>query len=191
MTPTHVWLARHAETAWSITRRHTGRTDLPLTEDGRAAAATLRPVLAGRDWSLVLCSPLQRARETADLAGVGDRVQLRDDLLEWDYGEAEGLTTEEVREQQPGWLLWRDGAPGGEAPEDVTARADRVVEELLAIEGEALVVAHSHLLRVLAARWVEQPAAFGQRLPLPTAGVSVLGWEREARAIVRWGTPPG
>jgi probable phosphoglycerate mutase len=181
-----VWLLRHAETEWSKAHRHTGRTDLPLTEAGEAAARALAPRLAGHDFALVLSSPLQRARRTAELAGVGDRAQLRDDLMEWDYGFAEGRTTEDIRQERPGWVVWAGPLEGGEGPDDVGARADRVIAEALAADGDALLVAHGHVLRVLAARWLEQPAAFGARLRLRTGGVGVLGFERETRVLLRW-----
>ena len=126
-------LVRHGPTEWSVSGRHTGATDLPLTEDGRAAAASLRERLAGHDFATVLCSPLRRARETAELAGLGDRAELDDDLREYDYGAYEGLTTDEIRERRPGWYLWQDGVPDGETPDDVGARADRVIARAAAV----------------------------------------------------------
>src|ERR1700736_4175245 len=123
-----VFLVRPRETEWSLSGQHTSRTDLPLTEPGRARAAALAPALSGREWALVLCSPLRRARETCELAGLGEHAVIDEDLREWDYGEYEGLTTPQIREQRPDWNLWRDGCPGGEAPEQVAARADRVLE---------------------------------------------------------------
>jgi broad specificity phosphatase PhoE len=179
-----LWLVRHAETEWSRSGRHTGRTDVPLTESGRARARAVRDRLAGRTFALVLSSPLSRARETAELAGL--EPQLRDDLVEFDYGEYEGITTAEIREQRPGWDLWRDGSPGGETAEQVGERVDRVIEEALAAGGDVAIVAHGHVLRALGARWVGQPAAFGARLRLDTGAISVLGFEREARVIRRW-----
>lgn len=182
-----VWLVRHAETEWSRVRRHTGRTDLPLTDAGREAARGLRGRLAGQAFAHVRVSPLQRARETATLAGVDLAAAVLDeDLLEWHYGDYEGLTTVEIRETRPGWFLWRDGCPGGEDATDVAARVDRVIATLCAVEGDTLVVAHGHLLRVLAARWLGQDAALGARLPLDTGAVCVLGQEREHRAVLRW-----
>ena len=180
-----VWLLRHAETEWSRTGRHTGHTDIPLTDTGRAVASSLRPRLKGHAFALVLCSPLARARETAQLAGV-ECSALRDDLLEWDYGDYEGLTTPEIREQRPDWYLWRDGVPGGEGPDDVAARCDRVIAEVRSVEGDVALVAHGHILRALGARWVDEPAAFGGRLHLGTGSVSVLGYEREVAVISRW-----
>ena len=180
-----VWLLRHAETEWSRTGKHTGRTDIPLTDKGREVASSLRARLEGHTFALVLCSPLSRARETAQLAGL-EPSALNDDLLEWDYGEYEGLTTPEIREHRPEWYLWRDGVPGGESPDDVAARCDRVIAEVRAVEGRVAVVAHGHILRALAARWVEEPAAFGGRLHLSTGSISVLGWERDVRVIRTW-----
>ena len=177
-------VVRHAETAWSVAKKHTGRTDIPLTDEGRAAARALRPSLAAWDFELVLTSPLSRAAETASLVGLD--AEPEPDLVEWDYGEYEERTTAEIREERPGWFLWRDGVPGGEAAEDVAARADRVIARALDAEGDVALVAHGHLLRVLAARWLEQPAAFGARLALEPAHLGVLGFERETRALLRW-----
>ncbi|HMJ37050.1 MAG TPA: histidine phosphatase family protein [Baekduia sp.] len=183
-----LWLIRHAETEWAKAHRHTGLTDIPLTDDGRAAARALRDRLAGHDFSAVLVSPLSRARETAELAGLGEHAQMRDDLLEWDYGDYEGITTTEIREGRPGWYLWDDGVPHGETGDDVAARVDRVIAEALQLDGDVAIVAHGHVLRVLAARWLEQPAAFGGRLVLDTGTVSRLGFERDVRALLAWNT---
>ena len=180
-----VWLLRHAETEWSRTGKHTGRTDIPLTDKGREVASSLRARLDGHGFALVLCSPLSRARETAQLAGL-EPSALNDDLLEWDYGEYEGLTTPEIREQRPDWYLWHDGVPGGERPEDVAARCDRAIAEVRAVEGDVALVAHGHILRALAARWIEDPVATGGRLFLSTGSISVLGFEREVRVIRSW-----
>jgi broad specificity phosphatase PhoE len=180
-----VWLLRHAETEWSRTGKHTGRTDIPLTDAGREVARAMGGRLDGRRFALVLSSPLSRARDTAALAGL--RVDAtREDLMEWDYGEYEGLTTPEIRESRPGWYLWRDGCPDGEAPDDVAVRCDHVIEELLATEGDVALVAHGHILRSLAARWVGEQVPFGGRLHLGTGTISVLGYEREVRVIRSW-----
>jgi broad specificity phosphatase PhoE len=181
-----VWLLRHAETEWSRDGRHTGRTDVPLTDEGRARARELGHRIARRAFALVLSSPLSRAIETAELAGL--EPQLRDDLVEFDYGEYEGITTAQIRESRPDWYLWRDGSPKGETAEDVGRRVDRVIEEALRADGDVALVAHGHVLRALAARWVEQPASFGGRLRLDTGTISVLGFEREVRVIRRWNT---
>jgi broad specificity phosphatase PhoE len=183
-----LWLIRHAQTEWAEAGRHTGRTDIPLTDGGRDAARALRERLAGHPFTTVLVSPLSRARETAELAGLGECAQLREDLLEWDYGDYEGITTPEIREGRPGWYLWDDGVPNGEAAADVAARVDRIIDEVLQLEGDVAIVAHGHLLRVLAARWLEQPPAFGGRLVLQTGAVSRLGFEREVRALRAWNT---
>jgi broad specificity phosphatase PhoE len=182
-----VWLLRHAETEWSRSGQHTGRTDIPLTDKGREVAKALRPRLEGHAFALVLCSPLSRARETAQLAGL-ECSGLRDDLLEWDYGEYEGLTTPEIRKDRPDWFLWRDGVPGGEMPDDVAARCDRVVAEVRAVDGRVALVAHGHILRALAARWIDVPVDLGGRLHLGTGTVSVLAYEREVAVISRWNT---
>jgi len=179
-------LVRHAETEWSRNGRHTGRTDLPLTDLGRAGARALAERLRGRDFDLVLVSPATRARETCELCGLGAEAQVREDLLEWDYGDYEGLTTPEIREQRPGWLLWRDGAPGGESAADIGARADRVIAELSALSGDAAVFSHGHMLRVLGARWIALGPESGARLGLSTAAICVLGHERETAVIARW-----
>ena len=179
-------LVRHGETDWSATGKHTSGTDLSLNEQGRERAHALAGVLGGERYALVLTSPLKRARETCELAGFGDQAILCEDLPEWDYGEYEGKTTPEIREQRPDWNLWRDGCPGGEQPEQVAARADRVLERLRGADGDALVFAHGHILRVLGARWIEMDAAAGARLALAAGAVSVLGYERETPVLVRW-----
>ncbi len=190
-----VWLARHGETEWSRTLRHTGRTDLPLTAEGEAEARALREPLAAVAFDRVLCSPLSRARETCELAGLGDRAELRDDLLEWDYGEYEGRTSADIHTDRPDWLLWRDGCPEGESPADVGARADRIIAELLAMEegipgGTTVAVfAHGHVLRVITARWLDLPPADGRLFGLGTATLSRLGWEHDYRVIQRWNAP--
>jgi probable phosphoglycerate mutase len=179
-------LVRHGETEWSASGQHTSRTDLPLTDAGRRRAAELREMLAGRDWALVLCSPLRRARETCELAGLSDRAAIDENLREWEYGEYEGLTTPEIREGRPDWVLWRDGCPDGESPEQVGARADQVLDRLSQAGGDAVAFAHGHVLRVIAARWVEQPVSFGSRLGLSAGAVCALGFERETRVIREW-----
>jgi broad specificity phosphatase PhoE len=184
-------LVRHGETEWSRTGRHTGRTDLPLTDAGRRNAEVLRASLSARPFALVLTSPLSRAVETCRLAGLGDSAETREELLEWDYGDYEGLTTAEIRERRPDWNLWRDGCPGGESPDDVAARVDRVIAEVRRADGDVALFAHGHVLRVLAARWIELGPEGGARLVLATATLSVLGWERETAAVRLWNAPPG
>jgi broad specificity phosphatase PhoE len=182
-------LARHGETEWSRDLRHTGRTNIPLTDKGRRQAELLRDSLAGRSFERVLSSPLDRAVETCRLAGVGERAELTDDLLEWDYGEYEGITTAEIREGRPDWYLWRDGCPGGETAADVGGRVDRVIGELEGLDGDAAVFAHGHVLRVLAARWLRLGPESGALLKLDTGTLSALGWERETRVVTRWNAP--
>lgn len=184
-----VVLVRHAETAWSLSGQHTGTTDLELTDEGRRKAELIAARLDGERFARVLTSPLRRAVETSRIVGYGDEVQVRDDLREWDYGDFEGKTTAEIREEQPGWVLWHDGAPGGETPEQVRPRVDRIVSELgdvCAEGGDALVFAHGHLLRALAVRWVGLPVGDGRLLRLSTGTVSTLGWKREIRVIDTW-----
>jgi probable phosphoglycerate mutase len=184
-------LVRHGQTEWSRTGRHTGRTDVPLTGEGRRLASRLAASLAGRRFARVLTSPLSRAADTCRLAGLGEGAQAREELLEWDYGEYEGLTTPEIRERRPGWSLWRDGAPGGESPALVGARADRLLADLRGLPGDAALFAHGHVLRVIAARWLGLEPADGALLALSTATVSVLGWERETAVLRLWNAPPG
>ncbi len=189
MRTMEVVLVRHGETEWSRDARHTGRTDIPLTDVGRGQAERLEDALGEWRVTRVLASPLSRALDTARLAGLGNRVELCDSLLEWDYGDYEGLTTARIRELRPGWNLWRDGCPGGESAADVGARLDPIVTELKASDEDVAVFAHGHSLRVLAARWVELPPEAGARLWLATATVSVLGFERETATIRRWNAP--
>jgi broad specificity phosphatase PhoE len=184
-------LARHGETEWSRDRRHTGRTDIPLTEAGRRQAAMLRGALDGRRFTRVLSSPLSRALETCRLAGLEDQAELSDDLLEWDYGDYEGITTAEIRERRPGWYLWRDGCPGGESAADVGRRVDRVIASLEGVGGDVAVFAHGHVLRVLTARWLGLGPEAGALFKLDTATLSALGYERETRVITRWNVPVG
>lgn len=179
-------IVRHGETEWTLSRQHTGTTDLPLTENGRREAEQVATRIAGRRFDLVLSSPMSRAMETCRLAGLGDAAEVTDDLVEWNYGEYEGMTTPDIRRQDPAWDLWRDGCPGGETAAQVGARADRVIGRLRTLDGSAVIFAHGHLLRVLAARWIEQAPELGGRLALSTATIGVLGWERETPVIWRW-----
>jgi len=185
-------LVRHGETEWSRAGRHTSFTDLPLTPVGERQARALAPALAGRGFVAVLSSPRRRAQETASLAGL-TVSSVDDDLAEWDYGDFEGLTTEEIRGRHPDWLLWTDGCPGGESPEQVGKRFDRVVGRLgsLVTAGDVAVVGHGHALRVLAARWVGLPVAAGRLLRLDTATLSGLGFEHASRVVARWNAPAG
>jgi broad specificity phosphatase PhoE len=179
-------LARHGETEWSATGKHTSVTDVPLTDAGRRAAGRLRGRLAGLHFALVLVSPRARARDTAELAGLGAGAEVDEDLAEFAYGAYEGRTTAEIREERPGWSVWDDGAPGGETAAQVGARADRVIERLVAVDGDVAVFAHGHLLRVLGARWIGLEATYGGHLALDTGAVCELSYERERRAIWVW-----
>jgi probable phosphoglycerate mutase len=186
VTTSRLWLVRHGETEWSASGRHTGNTDVPLTEAGRAAASHLAATLDKESFAAVLTSPMSRARDTCALAGCGALAEVSDDLREWNYGDYEGITTDEIRVTRPGWNVFEDGCPGGEKVEEVAARADRVIAAARATEGDTVVFSHGHLLRVLAARWVELPPQAGAHLALATASVSVLGWERETPVIESW-----
>lgn len=179
-------IVRHGETEWSLSGQHTSRTDLPLTAAGRQRAQKLGAELAGREFALVLCSPLRRARESCELAGFGDAAQLTDDLREWDYGDYEGLTTPQIWEIDPNWRLWRDGCPGGELPDQVGARAGAALERLRTADGDALAFAHGHILRVLAATWLAMEPAAGARFVLGAGSLGVLGYERDTEVIERW-----
>ncbi len=182
---TEVWLVRHGETEWSRDGRHTSSTDLPLTSEGERVARSLRDRLAEVSFDLVLTSPMQRARETAALTGHGD-AEVDPDLVEWGYGAYEGRTSAEIREQDPGWTIWTHPAPGGETPEQVGLRLDRVVERLRDVPDRALVFGHGHSLRALTARWLGLPVTDGRLFRLDTATLSRLGYERETAVILAW-----
>jgi broad specificity phosphatase PhoE len=182
----NAWLVRHGETEWARIGRHTGRTDVPLTDVGKRQALAVRDKLAGHRFALVLASPRSRALETARLAGFGDVVQVDSDLAEWDYGEYEGLTSPQIREKVADWTIWKYGAPGGETPAQVAERCDRVIARVRRAGGDALLFGHGHLLRALTARWLDLPASDGRHFALATATVSVLGWERETPVVERW-----
>lgn len=187
-TERHAWLVRHGETEWARLGRHTGRTDIGLTEKGREQANALGRRLAGHPFGLVLTSPLSRAADTARIVGYGDVAVADDDLMEWDYGALEGRTTAEIRADIPNWTIWRGPWPNGETVEQVGRRADRIIARVrdVEIDGDVLVFAHGHLLRVLAARWIGLPPASGGLFELGTATLSILGWEREAPSIELW-----
>jgi broad specificity phosphatase PhoE len=181
------WPLRHGATEWSESGRHTGRTDIPLTAEGETQARRLGDRLTGHAFDLVLVSPLARARRTCELAGLGDEAQVEGDLLEFDYGHYEGLTTEQIREQAPGWTIWDGPCPGGESMDQVVARADRVVERVRALgTGDVALFAHGHILRILAARWCGLDGSEGRCFSLDTAALSVLGWEHEYATVRRW-----
>ncbi len=186
MSRPEIWLVRHGETEWSASGRHTSRTDVPLTQAGRERARALADELRGRSYALVLCSPLLRARETCTLAGFNPAAVIAGDLREWDYGDYEGQTTAEIREQRPDWSLWRDGCPGGEQPFEVGVRADRVLARLRDAGGNGLVFAHGHILRVITARWLGLGVDAGALFALTAGGVGVLGFERETEVLAGW-----
>lgn len=179
-------IVRHGATEWSQSGRHTGSTDLPLLEEGRERARRLEPLLAEQRFSLVLCSPMSRARDTCELAGLGAPAQIDARLCEWDYGEYEGLTTPQIRESRPDWMLWRDGCPGGETPAEVQARADGLLERCNAVSGDVALFAHGHILRVLTARWLGLKAAGGACFTLAPAAPGRLGYERETKVLLAW-----
>lgn len=180
-----LWLVRHGQTEWSKAGRHTSVTDLPLLPEGEEVARGLPEKLAGVDFVQVLTSPRQRARRTAELAGFPE-AEVDEDLVEWAYGDYEGITTVEIRERRPGWSIWTDPAPGGETAAEVTVRLDRVVARARAVDGPTLAFAHGHSLRALAARWLGLPVSEGRLLRLDTATVSVLGEERDQPVVLRW-----
>jgi broad specificity phosphatase PhoE len=184
-----LFVVRHGETAWSLSGQHTGATDIPLTDNGRRLAERMRPVLAKETFSLVLVSPMRRARETCELAGLGKRAIIDPDLVEWNYGEYEGLTLKQIHELAPGWLIFRDGCPGGEAPEQVCVRTDRVIAKARAVEGDVALFAHGHVLRVLVARWLGLPPGIGQHFLLDTGTLSVLDYYQEMPAVRVWNRP--
>jgi probable phosphoglycerate mutase len=183
-------LVRHGETEWSLNGRHTGVTDIPLTEHGRDAARRLRPLLAETDFALVLTSPLARARETCELAGLGARAVIEPDLHEWSYGQYEGLTPAQIAAQRPGWMIFRDGCPGGETPAQIGARVDRVIARVRQVRGDVALFAHGHVFRVFVARWLGLDAGGGRHFLLGTATVNVLGYYYDSPAIEMWNAPP-
>jgi broad specificity phosphatase PhoE len=187
MGPTNrVVLVRHGETEWTKSGQHTGRQDIPLTEEGRRQASLLRARLGRWSFARVWTSPLSRARDTCTLAGLGDRAEADPDLMEWDYGTYEGRKRPDILREAPGWSLWRDGCPGGENPEQIGARADRILARVRAVDGDVALFAHGHVLRVITARWLGQPVAFGAHIALSTASVSTLGQEHTTDALWLW-----
>ena len=181
-----VFAIRHGETAWSLSGQHTGTTDIPLTDNGQRLAERMRPVLEKQQFALVLVSPMQRARQTCELAGLGDRAEIDRNLVEWNYGDYEGLTLRQIAQTAPGWMIFRDGCPGGETPEQVGMRADRVIAKTRGIQGDVALFAHGHVLRVLAARWIGLTVQAGQHFLLDTGTLCVLGSYRNVPAIKVW-----
>jgi len=184
-----IWLLRHGATEWSRNGRHTGSSDIPLLPEGEAEARGLAPLLAGQHFAQVWVSPLQRARRTCELAGLGAQAQPNENLREWDYGSYEGITTAEIRQTVPGWSVWSHGCPGGEDAVAVTQRCEALIAQLLALEGNIALFAHGHLLRSLAGTWIGQGAVGGKHLALGTGSHSLLGFERENPVILRWNAP--
>lgn len=185
----NLFCIRHGETEWSLSGQHTGVTDIPLTDNGRKLAARLRAPLSRHRFSLVLVSPLKRAMETCALAGLADAAQIEPDLVEWNYGDFEGLTPAQIRKGRPGWIVFRDGCPNGEAPEQVGERVDRIISRVQTVEGDVALFAHGHVLRTLAARWIGLPPQEGMRFLLDTGTLCVLGFYRDTRAIRAWNAP--
>lgn len=182
----HLFVIRHGQTEWSAVGRHTGRTDLPLTEMGQRQGEALAEMIADRHFEMVLTSPLLRARMTCDLAGLGDQAVIEPDLAEWDYGEFDGVTTDEMRQRIPQWSIWTHPPEQGEHLDDLAIRADRVIARARQVEGDVALFGHSHALRVLAARWLRLAAIAGSGFILETGAIGVLGWDREFPAVVRW-----
>lgn len=184
-----VYLLRHGETAWSLSRQHTGITDIELTENGRAVAKRLAPMLAKERFEVVLSSPLKRACQTCELAGLGAQATMDADLLEWNYGEYEGATPQQIRANAPEWLIFRDGCPGGESPVQIRERVDRLIAKVRAVDGNAALFGHGHVLRVFAARWLGLPVTDGSHFLLDTATLSVLSYYHGIGAVERWNMP--
>ena len=184
-----VCLIRHGETEWSISRQHTGTTDIPLTENGRTAARQLGPILAEQKFDVVFVSPLRRARQTCELVGIGALTIIEPDLCEWNYGNYEGLTPAQIRATAPNWLIFRDGCPGGESPTEVGARVNRLIARIRTVRGHVALFGHGHLLRVLASRWMGLPVSYGSHFLLHPASLSVLGYYQGMGAIERWNAP--
>jgi broad specificity phosphatase PhoE len=186
----HIVLVRHGQTEWSANGRHTSRTDLDLTEVGERQSRAVGPALAERTFVAVLSSPRRRALRTAELAGLTVST-VDDELVEWDYGDYEGLTSAQIRRSRPGWSLWTDGCPGGESPDQAAARLDRVLDRVrpLLVDGDVALISHGHALRVVGARWIGEPVSFGGRLSLDTATLGELGFEHQKEAIKYWNAP--
>lgn len=190
MSSQRVYVIRHGETEWSLSGRHTGATDIPLTDNGRIVAIRLKPALARKTFALVLTSPLRRARETCELAGFGDRAEVNGDLMEWNYGEYEGLTPQQIHALRPGWMIFTDGCPGGESPAQIAARVDRVIARVRAVDGNVALFAHGHLLRMFAARWFGLEPAGGSHFLLSPATLSILSYYRGIPAVREWNASP-
>lgn len=189
-TRPEIWLIRHGETEWSLSGQHTGRTDIPLTDNGRVQAEALKPVLAQQPFDQVLCSPLTRAQDTCKLAGLAGQMQLEPRLLEWNYGIYDGRKTKDIRAEVPGWSVWDSPIPEGEDVAAIEQRAQSLIAHLLTLEGRIALFAHAHILRVLAGCWIADDARLGAHLILGTASISRLGFERDYRSILQWNQMP-
>ncbi len=181
-----IYLVRHGETEWSLSGQHTGKTNIPLTENGRHAAARWRPVLAHEQFAAVLTSPMQRARDTCELAGLADHAEIDPDLMEWNYGDYEGITSTEIHRTFPGWQIFHDGAPGGENVTQIGERADRLIARVRSIKGNVALFSHGHMLRTLAVRWIDLPVAAGVHFALDTAALCILDDDRGVPVIKVW-----
>ena len=188
-TDGQIYLIRHGETEWAKNGRHTGRTDIPLTDAGREQAGFLLPIFEEAKFARISSSPLKRAQETASIAGLGSRLETENDLMEWDYGDYEGLTTSQIHEQVPGWSVWTHSCPNGETLDQVTQRVDRVVAKIRSSEGNVAIFSHGHFLRVLVSRWIGLPGSYGSRFLLGTSTLSILGYENELPVIRTWNGP--
>jgi len=188
-TDRQIYLIRHGETEWAKNGQHTGRTDLPLTDAGREQAGFLWPILDELKFAHIISSPLKRALETANIAGLGPRLETEKDLMEWDYGDYEGLTTNQIRDQVPGWSIWTHSCPNGETLDQVTQRVDRVVAKIQSSEGNVVIFSHGHFLRVLVSRWIGLPGSYGSRFLLGTSTLSILGYENGLPVIRTWNGP--
>ena len=184
-----IYVIRHGETQWSLSGQHTGVTDIPLTENGRNQARLLQPLLANESFALVLTSPLQRAKDTCTLSGLSDGAEVDPDLMEWNYGDYEGITTKQIHAQAPGWLIFNDGAPQGESPEQVGSRADRIIAKIQSVQGDVALFAHGHIFRVLVARWLDLPPQAGRNFLLDTGTLNILGYYRGHPAVKTWNAP--
>lgn len=184
--PSRIWLIRHGETEWSLSGQHSGRYDLPLTPNGEDEARAAALALAGRSFDLVLCSPLQRAKRTCELAGYLDVAKMEPDIMEWDYGECTGFTQEQIRERIPGWTIWNGPVPGGESPDEIAARARRVIASLPANGAEVALFSHGHFLRIFASQFLEMAPQAGRHLALETAAICILGFDGEFPAVRAW-----
>ena len=185
-----IYVVRHGETEWTLSGQHTGVTDIPLTENGRQTAKLWQRVFTKESFALVLTSPLQRARETCELSGLGDQADVDPDLVEWNYGEYEGLTRRQIHEKAPGWMIFADGAPGGETPAQVGARVDRTIDKVRAEKGNVALFAHGHFLRLFAARWLGLPATDGRHFLLDPGTLGILSYYQGIPAIQRWNAQP-